>query len=248
MIALPPPPVPHWDIQLSAPITAPSAAIVELDGDEATPAQVAAIKAQGGVALCYVSTGTWESYRADAAAFPAAVLGRRWPDWPDERFLDIRARDVLVPILRDRFRVCAGKGFDGIDGDNQDIPWAESGFPVTPADQVAYSRALAEAAHALGLRFGQKNAPDLIPDLAPHLDFLVTESCAADGWCDRAQPYLTAGKPVLDIEYTDTAVDFDAACRSHAGTGVTLVLKTRDLNGGFARHCPASPSPTAREP
>lgn len=244
MIDLPPPPVAGWDIRLAAPYdgAAAGAAFVELDGDAATAAQVAALKAGGAVALCYVSTGTWESYRADAGRFPPGLLGRRWENWPDERFLDIRARDRLLPIMRARFQTCAAKGFDAVDGDNQDIPWADSGFAVTPAEQRDYSRALAKAAHEMGLRFGQKNAPELIPDLAPHLDFLVMESCAADGWCGLAAPYLRAGKPVLDIEYTDTSVDFGMACKTAGQAGIALVLKHRDLNGGFARTCP----PTAR--
>jgi hypothetical protein len=52
--------------------------------------------------------------------------------------------------------MCASKGFLAAEADNVDITGAASGFPITPADQAAFIRYLADTAHSLGLAFGLK--------------------------------------------------------------------------------------------
>ena len=47
------------------------------------------LKAKGKVVICYLDTGAWESYRPDAALFPAAVIGNS-SGWSGEKWLDIR--------------------------------------------------------------------------------------------------------------------------------------------------------------
>lgn len=217
-----------WDIQFSPPFVARDVAVIDLDWAE--PAQIAAAKARGQTVLCYVSVGTAEDWRADFGDFPKALLGPEWTDWPGEYFLDIRQLDALLPIMEARFRSCKAAGADAIDPDNQDQQWAGA-FALSEADAVAYMRALAGLAHGMGLRIGQKNNPDTVDDLVGLLDFMVTEDCFADGWCDAALAYARAGKPVYAIEYTDTAVDFPAACDWGRGRGISFILKDRDLNG-----------------
>lgn len=223
-----------WDIQFAAPFVDRDVAVIDLDWQDT--ARIAAAKARGQTVLCYVSVGTAEDWRPDFAAFPKAVLGPEWQDWPGEYFLDIRKTDVLLPIMQARFQACKDAGADAIDPDNQDQQWAGA-FPVTEADTVAYMRALSAMAQGMGLGIGQKNNPDAVDDLAGTLDFIVTEGCFSDGWCAEVLPYAKAGKPVYAIEYTDTAVDFAAACDWGRDRGVSFILKDRDLNGKTWASC-----------
>ena len=71
------------------------------DGVTPDAAAVAAIHAAGAHAVCYVDAGTWEDWRPDAGAYPASVLGNT-NGWPGERWLDIRATAVLLPIITAR--------------------------------------------------------------------------------------------------------------------------------------------------
>lgn len=224
---------PSWDIQFAGtPDLSVQVDYLDLDPDGVTAADVAALKARGVVPICYVSVGTIEDYRHDRAAFPPEVLGKRYADWPDEVFLDIRRTDILLPLMKARFRRCAEMGFAAIDPDNQDVHDNDSGFPLTRDDTLTWLRALADLAHGMGLKIGQKNIGDLTPDLVHTLDFVVTEGCLSDGWCDQVQPYVAADKPVFAIEYAIPPADRPAACATAHDKGLSMVFKTRELRAG----------------
>lgn len=157
------------------------------------------------------------------------MLGKTYEDWPDERFLDIRRLDVLLPIMKSRFEACKNEGFDAIEPDNMDVHDNDSGFPITADDVVAYVARLAAIAHSLDLGIGQKNVPDLTADLINHMDFLIAESCFQDKWCDDVNAYVRAGKPIFDAEYTDRPIDFQEACEVAAQQNIAMILKDRDL-------------------
>lgn len=227
-----------WDVQYASPITlSRNVRHLDLDADNHSAAQIAALVAGGVTPICYVSVGTVENYRSDKDAFPPSVVGKVYGDWPDEKFLDIRRRDILVPLMRARFQHCADLGFKAIDPDNVDAYQNDSGFPLTAADTLAYMRALADEAHALGLMIGQKNVPDLTPQLVGTFDFAVVESCHKQGWCDRMLPYAAAGKPVFAIEYKDQNPRFKDACTWGKANGVDFILKKRALNS-WLKACP----------
>ncbi len=226
-----------WDWQLSTPLNLRAGVqVYDLDPDSVTAAQIAALKARGTYTICYVSVGTVENYRSDKTAFPARVVGKVYGDWPDEKFLNIKALDVLLPLMKARFARCKALGFDAIEPDNMDVDENDSGFDITPQDVVRYVTALAGIAHAMGLEIGQKNVPALTPRLIRTLDFAVTESCWQDRWCDRIAAYITAGKPVFDAEYTDRPINFKKACKAAANMGISMILKPRDL-GASRRAC-----------
>jgi len=225
-----------WQIQLAEPPTdAPLAVeVYDLDGFETDAATVAMLKAKGIRTLCYMNMGTWEEWRPDAGTYPQSAIGNAWDEWPGERFLDIRQLDVLAPILGARLDLCAAKGFDAVDPDNIDTygnTVETLGFPLTEADQLRFNRWIGEQAHARGLAVGQKNAPELTPQLAATFDFAVTEDCIADGWCEAMASYSEANKPVFAIEYTDRMPEqtFAAACAT-ASMPISLVLKHRNLD------------------
>lgn len=229
--------VARWDWQLSAMDLGVDVDVIDLDPDNVTAAQIAALKARGIDTIAYVSVGTVEDYRDDAGDFPASVVGNTYGAWPDEKFLDVRDHDTLLPIMTARFQRAADQGFDAIEPDNMDVHINDSGFDISAEDMVSYVLALSDVAHGMGLEIGQKNAPELVPQLVGDMDFMIAEGCYVDGWCDQTLPYIAAGKPVFDAEYTDTAVNFDAACAYANSVGISMVLKDRDLTGAAVASC-----------
>lgn len=227
-----------WDIQLAvepeAALVLPAGPIAALglDGEETRAETVAAVHAQGISALCYINVGAWEEWRPDAGSYPAAILGKSYPGWPGERFVDIRAMDVLGPIIRARFDDCARKGFDAIEPDNIDTAYSDTGYSLTETDQRAFNLWLADEAHARGLAIFQKNVPELTADLVDTYDGAVTEDCVADGWCAEMTPYFEANKPVLAIEYTDVTDGdaFGGICARPDLAKFSLILKNRELD------------------
>ena len=204
-----------WQWQLDTPdIDAiPDVAIIDLDGVDASRETVARLHDHGIRVICYVSVGTWEDWRPDAAAFPPELIGDLVEGWDGERYLDIRRLDLLGPLLEARFDACRDTGFDAIEPDNMDSWGADTGFPLDEDDALRFARWLADAAHARGLAIAQKNAPELATALVDRFDLAITEDCVADGWCEAMRPYLDAGKPVLAAEYTDRMDEatFDAS-------------------------------------
>lgn len=220
----------NWDWQLTETVTPPEGVrVFDTDPDHVTRAQIEALNADGVYTICYVSVGTLENYRADRDKFPAAIVGNRYEDWPDENFLDIRDRKHLPALMADRFSRCKAMGFDAVEPDNMDVYENNSGFPLTREDAVRYVNLLATTAHMMGLEIGQKNAPALTDDLVRTMDFIITESCFQDAWCAQVLPYVRFGKPVFDAEYTDRDIDFITACRRAKKMGVSVILKDRDL-------------------
>ena len=71
--------------------------------------------------------------------------------------------------------ICKAKGFLGVDPDNVDAHTFNTSFPLTPADQLAYNRWLADTAHGLGLAAGLKNDVDQIRQLVGSFDYFVNE-------------------------------------------------------------------------
>ena len=127
--------------------------------------------------ICYISVGSWEDKRPDAAQFPEEVLGDDYEGWPGERWLDIRRIDLLGPLMLARLDLCKSKGFDGVEPDNIQIHDNRTGFPLTYQDQLAYARWLAGAAHERGLAIGLKNAPDMVADSLDFFDFANADKC-----------------------------------------------------------------------
>jgi hypothetical protein len=211
--------------------------VYDLDLFDTDAQTIADLHARGVRVVCYISVGSWEDWRPDADQFPAEIIGKDYEGWPGENWLDIRQIDKLAPILRARLDLCAAKGFDGVEPDNIETYTNDTGFPITYADQLAFSIWLANEAHARGLAIGLKNAPDMAADAAPHFDYAVVEDCFYFNWCGQMTPFLEAGKPVFAIEYTDMDVDFAAACAEAESLGLGMILKHRNLDA-YREVCP----------
>jgi hypothetical protein len=204
-----------------------NAAVFDIDGEDASAATVAALHAKGAKVICYFSAGSYENWRSDAGSFPASVRGKPLDGWAGENWLDVRALDILLPIMERRIANCRSKGFDAVEPDNVDGYSNASGFPLTAADQIAYNKALADIAHRYGLGIALKNDPDQVKALQPFFDFAVVEECAKYNECAAYAPFTAAGKAVLHVEYSGTLGSF---CPTTAALGFSSMLKRLDLD------------------
>jgi hypothetical protein len=224
-----------WQWQLDGKIaTSVHASVFDVDVDDTSAATVAALHRLGRRVICYVDVGTSESYRADAAKFPKAVLGKAVDGWPQERWLDIRRIDLLAPILRARLDTCARKGFDAVEPDWLDAYDQATGFPITRAASIRFDLWIAREAHRRGLGVAQKNGPGLVTSLHKAFDFAITEDCFAYGECTAYRAYLAAGRAVLDAEYI---LEPAAYCSAARKLGVTAIRKRLALDAWRAT-CP----------
>ena len=205
-----------------------------VNGTSPNVTNVIAIHHNFGHAVCYLSAGSFEAWRPDAAAFPDSVIGLALDGWPGERWIDIRQRSVLRPILEARADRCARAGFDAIDWDNVDGHTQETGFPLSADDQLAYNRMLASIARARGMSVGLKNDLVQIPALVGSFDFAVNEQCAQFNECDLLLPFSTSGKAVVQIEYS---VKPDVFCGQANKRRWSALLANRKLDGSLWKPC-----------
>lgn len=140
-----------WQLQLTGTIdTSVDADVFTIDGLDTPVSTVAAIHDRGARAICYISAGTFEDWRTDAGRFPEGVLGNALPEWPGERWLDVRRLDALEPVIARRMDICAEKGFDAVDPDNLDGYANDSGFPLSYEDRSA-TTGWSRSSHTIGV-------------------------------------------------------------------------------------------------
>ena len=187
-----------------AKLTTDPPVVYDIDAEYNPASVVAALHARGASVICYVDVGAFESYRPDASSFPLAVRGKKDSHWEGSKWLDIRRLDVLLPIMRARFKVCKAKGFDAIEPDEVDGYANDSGYPLTYADQLTYNRAIADLAHVLGLSVGLKGDIEQAKDLWSSYDWTLNEQCYEFSECQALSTYFVAnGKAVFQVEYDD---------------------------------------------
>jgi hypothetical protein len=135
-------------------------------------------------AVCYLDLA-WEDYRPDASPaprgryFPAAVLGKVYFGFPQERWVDFRQLDELKPMLRERIGRCARKGFDAVELDDIDSfdPPSTTGFHLTPGDGQNFLAYAFNLVHRDGMTALWKNTPGLAWWGVKYADGAVVEEC-----------------------------------------------------------------------
>lgn len=210
-----------------------SADVVDVDAFTTSAETVAALHAKGKKVIAYLSVGTIENDRNDASLIPAEVIGKQYPEWPKEKWLDIRQIDKLKPWLNSRINMILKKGFDGIEPDNMDSYDNDPGFNIQLADTRKYADYLISLAHSNGLSIGQKNVKELTVDYASKFDWALTEDAFAQGWQNELSGYIKLNKPVFAVEYTDkmSQSNFQTnVCPSAKQLKYTAILKKRDLS------------------
>jgi hypothetical protein len=245
-----------WDWLLGVnklPSPPPAVDYLDLDGFDASKKYVQEAGKNGIKTICYISAGTLEDWRPDRKAFEKLnrkqknagkpkIIGKRYPEWPDERWLNFKRYKVFLPLMIDRIERCATKGFDLIEFDNIDGHDNKTGFSIRKRNSVSYAKALAAEATKLGLVPVQKNVTDLNRKLEPHFGALLLEDCVLYRFCGDARRYRKAGKPVFNAEYPkgwkDEGKTFRVkkACRTTDRHDISLIVKKYSLNN-WVRRC-----------
>ncbi len=222
------PPNGPWQIQYSGDInTSIEVGIYNLDLFDTDTAAISDLHSRGIFVMCYFSAGSFEDWRPDSDDFPAEILGKDYEGWPGEKWLDIRNIDRLAPIMLARLDLAAQKGCDGVDPDNVNGFANDTGFPLTYEDQIKFNIWLAEAAHAHRLSIGLKNDSEQIADLLLYFDWQLQEECFQYNECELLLPFIEAGKPVFNIEYTLPTTDF---CSQSNKLGINSIRKNLELD------------------
>ena len=161
------------------------------------------------------------------------MLGRHFPGFPEERWLDVRRLRVLKPIMAKRFDRCAAKGFDAVEPDNEDGYQNSTGFPLKYEQQLAYDTWLSNAIRRRGMVAGLKNDLGQVRAMLPYVGFEVNEQCFEYSECGRLVPFINHGKPVFGAEYE---LPPSAFCAKSKRLGFSTIRKRYSL-GAFRRAC-----------
>ena len=216
-----------WQWQLQGKLDPDLAASVyDVDGFEATKADVAALGRRGIRTICYLDVGSWESYRPDRAEFPPSVRGRKYEGFPDERWLDISRFGLFRAPLEARIASCARTGFDAVEPDNLAGYENDTGFDLTATDQLRFNRWIASQVHQRGMAVALKNDPAQVPQLLGAFDFAVVEECFQYDECGSFEPFVEAGKAVFEAEYEEPGSKF---CGRAVELGFSAIRKSYDL-------------------
>ena len=216
-----------------------SADVVAVDAFTTSAETVAALHAKGKKVIAYLSVGTIEDDRNDISLIPTELIGKQYPEWPKEKWLDIRQIDKLKPWLNSRLNMILKKGFDGIEPDNMDSYDNDPGFDIQLSDTRKYADYLINFAHSNGLSIGQKNVKELTAEYASKFDWALTEDAFAQGWQDQLSGYIKLNKPVFAVEYTDKMSQSKfqtSVCPSAKSLKYYAILKKRDLSQ-WVDHC-----------
>jgi len=204
----------------------------DIDLFDAPTATISLLHSQGRAVICYFST-QYENWRSDSSDFTAAVLGNDLDDWAGEKYVDIRST-VVRNIMTARMDLAVSKGCDGLEPDNVDGYEADTGFPITAADQLDFNEFIAQQAHARFLSVGLKNDVDQSKSLEPFFDWSLNEQCDQYKECDTLSNFIAAGKAVFNTEYNGAAA---TVCPYMVGIKFSSLLKGLDLTATIKAQC-----------
>lgn len=214
--------------------------LFDIDLFDTPQATITQLHSMGKHVICYFSAGSSENWRPDFKDFLPSDMGKDLSGWPGEKWLDVRSENVRN-IMTARMNLAVSKKCDGVDPDNVDGYSNKTGFPLTAADQINYDTFLATTAHALGLTVDLKNDVAQVKSLVANFDFAVNEQCHQYNECNTLTPFITAGKPVLNIEYQKKYVtnpaDFAALCKSSLALKFSTEVLPLSLNGKYVYSC-----------
>jgi hypothetical protein len=231
-----PSPLSSWQIQLTGTLDTTYDVQIYVS-DLGTPVStLQTLHNAGRIAICYFSAGTREPFRSDAALFPASSLGAPLPDYPDERWVDVRDATVRS-IMQARVAKAAAAGCDGIHPSGLGAFLANTELDFERTDELAYGRWLSAVAHDAGLSIGLvEGDARLSQDLAADFDWNVVWSCIDSG-CSAAAPFTALAKPVLVIEYGDETRAAEV-CPKAKAAGLSAIIKRDSDLDAYRAGCP----------
>ena len=225
-----------WQVQLAGTLdTSLDVSVYEVDLFDTAQADIDALHAAGRRVICYVSTGTFEPWRSDAAAFPPAAVGNAVAEYPQEQWLDTRDAAVRA-VMTARLDRARDKRCDGVDLSTVSSGAADTGFSLTAADALAYARFLAAEAHGRGLSAGLGGAEDIAAELVPSFEWALTQGCLDAGTCGALAAFVAAQKVVFAVEF-GTAADAATICPRVRQQGFNPLIKNRSFDA-FRVACP----------
>ncbi|KAK3214739.1 hypothetical protein GRF29_19g1174617 [Pseudopithomyces chartarum] len=188
----------------------PNTGIYEIDMFWTPAETITKMKALGQRTICYFSAATAETWRSDYKDFDKKDLGKELPDWPGEKYLDIR-RDNVLKVIKKRIDLAAQKGCDAIEPDNVDVYSNDNGFKpdILPSDTITYLHKISEYARSKGMSVGIKNCIEILGNIFDDVDFAISEECVQYLNCTVYSNFTTAprpdtiGKPVFEVEYVN---------------------------------------------
>jgi hypothetical protein len=218
-----------WQIQLTGPLdSVVDASIYVVDLFDTTETQIAALRGAGRRVLCYVSVGTLESWRSDAADFPTEAVGMANANYPDERWLDIR-HPIVRTRMTARMDAAGQKGCDGVELSSVSSGGQNTGFPLTSSDVLDYAGLLTSQSRRLGLSPGIGGGEDRAATLEPEFDWAFTQGCLEAAHCGALAPFVAAQKVVFAVEF-GTEADLPSICPLAQAAGVNALIKNRSLD------------------
>ncbi|CAN0402969.1 unnamed protein product, partial [Ectocarpus sp. 12 AP-2014] len=170
-------------------------------------AVIADLQSKGKTVTCYISSGTSENFPEDITLFPEVVKGGTVSFgegdtvryfgllFDDENWLDLRHLDLV-----ERLDIMQAKGCDAVEWDNADLPVHN----VSVSVQIAYNAWMAAQAHACVMGVAMKNNNEAAALHVNDYDMVFNEECWINANCNNYWPWLKAGKPVLNTEYSTT--------------------------------------------
>jgi hypothetical protein len=159
--------------------------------------------------------------------------------WEDERWLDIRSENVRN-IMKKRIDLAVDKGCDGLEPDNMNGFEAENdtGFDLSPQDQIDFNKFLANYAHKKGLFIALKNDLNQIEDLVNDFDLSVNEECFQYEECELLNPFIANNKPVFNAEYIyHTEEEREGLCSESKALGFYTLVLPLGLDDSFRFSC-----------
>jgi endo-alpha-1,4-polygalactosaminidase (GH114 family) len=254
-----------WYWQLQKPVdTSVDAEVYDIDLFDNTKQLVEELHEKDRKVICYINVGAYEDWREDSKKFTTdgedpkpdqsnldrQIVGKRYEKedggyWEGEYWLNIKEEKVRN-IMKERFKECKNRGFDGVEPDNIDSynPPEKTGFNITRKDQIDYDKWLVKTAHDLGLSIGLKNDQGNVKDLVNAFDWALTEECFAQNWCGDMKPFIDKGKAVFAAEYIGGKMDqttfTNTVCNQAQQMKFSAILLNLDLNGEFVKNCSSS--------
>ena len=201
--------------------TSADAQLFVVDLFDTTEQQVARLHEQARIVIAYVSVGSFEPWRQDAASFPRAAIGMALANYADENWLDIRNSEVRAAVAA-RLDRARDKGFDGVFASSLGGYLQATGFALSRADELDYAGFVASQARTRGLSVGLSGDFELGEPVADAYDWALSTDCIARANCDALDPFVLRGKPVFNLE---TEGEPDAVCMQAAAAGIPTTLK-----------------------
>jgi len=189
-----------------------SVVFIDMDGGH----DIESLKRDGKIVMCYISVGTLEGFRSfykrDKEAWEGLTLGTM-VSFSDERWLDIRKLDRLIPLMEARFDTAAAAGCDAIEPDNMDCYLSSECVGrmggVSKKDAMAmsidYGLVVASLAHNRGMSVVVKNAIELYDSFVDIFDGAVTENCLQYKECDATSIWTSRNKAVFSTDYSPSS-------------------------------------------